>query len=139
MARILGLDYGTKRIGVAVSSETNTSAFPLQTISRVSDAQALEEIRALATEYDIAQIVVGLPLDQHGAEGTMAHTVKAFASQLRSVASVEYIDERFTSRMSHDQMHGAGRTEKEQRAIVDQIAAQNILQLYLDQHGSTPH
>ncbi len=138
MQRIIGIDYGTIRIGLAISSETNQSAFPLSTITVGDDhSSAIAQIQAQCQEHEVAEVVLGLPLAADGSEGDMARQVKAFGERLRRVGlSVHYIDERFSSQGSAAVMRGDGQSSRKQRQVIDQVAAQQILQTYLDQHGA---
>ncbi len=135
MARILGIDYGLQRVGVAISDESNNSAFPRTTLQRTDDQSIIARLQTMCDTDDIGTIVLGLPLDQHGEEGPMAHTVRAFGVALSQATGVHvaYQDERLTSRLSTQLLHGAGRSARQQRGgQTDAIAAQQILQTYLD-------
>ena len=137
MGRILGIDYGERRIGLAVSDPTGTIAQPLPTLRRRPKQRApLKRIVEVAREYDVEAIVIGLPIETSGREGTQARTVRGFGEALRKRAGlpVEYRDERLTSARARREitrmdLPASARRDKER---VDAMAAMFILQSYLD-------
>lgn len=135
MARYLGLDYGEKRIGVALSDPTGFLAQPLKTIHYKSTKQAIEEICRIAAENQVAGVVLGLPLNMSGGDSRKTREVREFAEKLRQKLSVplELLDERLTTRQAHQTLRQMGKKPSRNRQIVDQMAAQYILQTYLDQ------
>jgi putative Holliday junction resolvase len=142
MSRVLGLDYGERRIGVAVSDPTRTIAQPLETIIRRRGKRPpYAKIIEVIEEWEVASIVVGLPVETSGDEGPPAETARDFGEGLarRAGVAVEYWDERFTSVRAQRELRrldlpAAARREKER---VDAMAATLILQSYLDaQPGS---
>ncbi|WBW50329.1 Holliday junction resolvase RuvX [Peptoniphilus equinus] len=135
MNRILGLDVGDKWIGVAVSDGLNLTAQPLTTIERTSNKKAYEDIEHLIHEYDIHNIVVGLPKNMNNTLGPQAEKVMVFAEKLKNKFRVEitYIDERMTT-ISAERVLIEGDVRREDRKkYVDKIAATYILQTHLDQ------
>jgi len=134
MARIIGLDIGERRIGVAISDETQTIASVLDTIKAGDNASELSAIKELLSNYDVAEIVIGLPLMLNGSVGTAAQKVLSFADRLRQGLSVEVntFDERFTTKQAHDLLLQADMSRKKRKGKVDRIAAQIMLQAYLD-------
>lgn len=139
MQRVIGIDYGMQRIGVAISSETNTSAFPLTTILLTgAETAAVTELLGICREYEVRQVVIGLPLTTDGRERQMADRARSFGNALesRGDVSVSYVDERFSSQASASLMQAVGQSARQQRQVIDQVAAQQILQTYLDQHGA---
>lgn len=137
MGRILGIDYGERRIGMAISDPTCTIAQPLPTILRRRGKRPpYTKIREVLDEWGAERVVVGLPLESSGAEGRPASEVRDFGDGLERRASVrvEYWDERFTSvraqrELARLELPAMARREKER---VDAMAAMLILQSYLD-------
>lgn len=137
--RRLSLDVGTVRIGVAYSNREATLAMPLETIPRATglkdrDGEDVERILQLIDEYDIAQVIVGLPRDLQGNGSRSVKHAKdiAFRIKRRHDVDVRMGDERLTTVAALSAVHAAGRTEKETRAVIDQVAAVEILQSWLD-------
>jgi putative Holliday junction resolvase len=133
----LGIDFGQKRIGLAVSDPTNTVATPLETLTRRPGKRApLGRIAEIAESHDVAQLVVGLPLGLDGKENDWCAEVRAMAERLAAIvgAPVAWIDERLTSVRAERAIRGSGlpRSRREERGRVDAAAAQLILQMWLD-------
>ncbi len=132
--RALGIDYGTTRIGIAVSDPLNIIARGLEVIA--NSPRAVERIRELAEEYDVGVIVVGMPYNLKGEMGKKAQEVELFVSVLRSGAGrdVVTVDERFTSRMAQQTLitMGVKKKARQVKGIVDLTAAALILQHHLD-------
>lgn len=136
MPRILAIDHGTVRIGLALSDEMEIVASPLKTI----DAQHEPEraIARLVREKHVAKIIIGMPYHMSGDKGAAAERVEKFATrlgkELQHALPVEFVDERFSSVEAEASLARAGVTgKKERNAVVDQIAAVVILQAYLNQ------
>jgi putative Holliday junction resolvase len=134
MTRVLGLDPGARRIGVAVSDPMGWSAQGLPTIERQSDRQAIEEIRRIVEDLDVKRIVVGLPRNMDGTIGTQARKVLALVELLRASLGlpVETWDERLTTVAAQKSMTETRLSRARRKLTVDRIAAQLILQGYLD-------
>jgi len=132
MNRALGIDHGEARIGLAISDELGMLAHPLKTLD--ARGKPIEEIAAIVAEKNIAIIVLGLPKNMNGSEGPAAEKARAFAEKLRAVIScpVKLWDERLTTTAAQRSLHEAGRDVKKSRAVIDQAAAQILLQTYLD-------
>ena len=132
--RIMGLDVGTKRIGVAVSDGTGTLAQGKRVVLRTSDAKALDEIGRMIEELGIATVVVGMPLNMNGTKGPSAGGAERFGSKLAEKAGVHvvYWDERLSTKEIEDMMIRSSVRRKDRRNIIDKMAAQLILQNYLD-------
>jgi putative Holliday junction resolvase len=133
--RILGLDYGDRHIGLALSDPLRITAQPLGTIQlEGSDAARKEVIRALVRKHEISLIVVGMPLRMDGSEGTRADKTKAFAVWLGKAAGVpvEFWDERLTTHQALRSVQEQKIRIKSKRSVVNQIAAVIILQSYLE-------
>jgi putative Holliday junction resolvase len=132
--RLLGVDYGTVRVGLAVSDPGRTFAFPLATHERQGPARDGEYFRALVKEEEVAGLVVGLPVHLDGREGTKAAEARAFGAWLAEVTGlpVVYWDERFTTAEAEAALWAAGLTHGRRKARRDRVAAQILLQTYLD-------
>jgi len=131
---VLAFDFGTRRIGVAVG-ETNVGlAHPLATIAAASRDQWLPAVRALMAEWRPALLVVGLPVHADGVPHAMTGRAKRFARELESrfAVPVELCDERFTTRSASSALEESGIRGRRQKASRDRVAAQLILQDYLD-------
>ena len=136
--RILSLDVGERRVGIAISDPTATLARPLQTLERASRKDDFAAIAALVAEHDVGLIVVGQPLSLDGAEGPQARRVARYAAALADALPVEIVswDERFST-VRADEILRQNRKEKKKRRAradgeIDAIAAAVILQSYLD-------
>ena len=134
MKRALGIDHGEARIGLAISDELGMLAHPLETIHIKDVADPLARIAAIVERHEIAMIVLGLPRNMNGTYGPAAEKVRAFAETLRArvPCEVKLWDERLTSVAAQRSLHEVGRTVKQSREVIDQVAAQMILQGWLD-------
>ncbi len=132
MQRSLAIDLGSVRIGLALSDDLGWMAHPWQTLSR--SPQSAKEVAQLIEEKKITTVIVGLPRKLDGTYGPAAEQCRAFAQELqeKTPAKVVLWDERFTTAMASRQLQEAGRNHKQQRAIIDQAAAQQILQSWMD-------
>lgn len=132
MSRILGVDYGTKRIGLAVSDGLGITARPLEVVLR---ADAVSRLIDLVIELEIAKIVVGLPTSLGGEEGSAANEARVLGVEIGEATGlpVEYHDERFTTRMAETSLLESGMKRRNRRETIDKVAAAIILQDYLDQ------
>lgn len=134
MPRVLGLDFGEKRIGLAVSDPMRALALPCE-VWDVQRGDLLERIARLCREQDIREIVVGMPLNMNGTPGPQAERTKRFVEQLRSALpdlSVVTWDERLSSRAVERTLIEAGASRRRRRQVLDKLAAQITLQSYLD-------
>ena len=131
--RVLGLDHGERRIGVAVSDATGTIATPHSVIDRRGDDVAAA-LRSIVEEYDVELIVVGLPVRLDGEEGSAAQTVRAFAGSVAEMTGlpVALQDERFTTVTAEGALLEGGVRRDQRRVTRDKIAAAVMLQGYLD-------
>lgn len=136
-SRILALDFGEKRIGVAVSDSLNIIAQSVGTIERKGIKNDLEKIGGLVKEYGAEKIIVGLPLNMDGTEGKSANRAIDFVSALKKeiTVEVEMLDERLTTRQGERIFLEADMSRKNRKKNLDKIAAQLILQGYLDLHS----
>ena len=132
--RLLGLDYGTKRVGIAVSTPEQNISSPLENYQRRSEPLDAAHLKELARDYRIAGIVVGLPVHMSGEEGQKAGEARAFGEWAGRVTGlpVRFWDERFTSAMAEDHLLAADMSRKKRKARLDMLAAQILLQSYLD-------
>jgi putative Holliday junction resolvase len=132
--RILGLDYGSKRIGVAVCDELGMTAQGLATITRKNRRQTLEEIAGFIRTYNAEKIVIGYPIRLNGTEGIQCEKINRFASLLESSFSLPVIkwDETLSTKEAEEILIRTNIARKKRRNIVDKLAASLILQGYLD-------
>ncbi len=132
MRPILGIDFGRARIGVAASDELRLLAHPVETIP--SSKQAIARVATIAREKDAERIVVGVPKLMSGGMGSAAEEVLRFIEDLRKAVPCDVIawDERLTTVAAHRALRDAGKKTRNTRQYVDQVAAQMILQGYLD-------
>lgn len=130
--RILGVDFGRARIGIAVSDELGLLAHPVETIpARENPAKRIDEI---VREKNVERVVIGLPRHMNGSMGEAAGDVLAFAEKLRKLLPCEVLvwDERLTTIAANRALREGGQKTRNSRSFVDQVAAQMILQGYLD-------
>jgi len=132
--RILSLDIGSKRTGVALSDETRLIASPLVTVEESQIKPWLLKIKALIEENEVAEVVVGLPLNQYGEEGPDAQNIRKYIAALQEALTIPVIewDERFTTVQAERSLIEADFSRKGRKKVIDQIAASIILQGYLD-------
>lgn len=135
--RVLGIDYGERRIGLAVTDPTRTIASPLDTLQRRAGRRPpLSRLAEIARELEVEALVVGLPLDLQGNETSWCREVRAFGDALASrlEVPVTYVDERLTSVQATRAVRsvGLGKRERERKERVDASAAALILQAWLD-------
>ena len=135
--RILGIDYGEKRVGLAISSPVGFIAQGLPTIERIEGMDYLEELADIIEEKEVSEIVVGLPKNMNDTIGEKAEEVLGFVETLKSKFNipVHTVDERLTTVRAHRAMAAAKMSKKGKKKRVDMIAAQFILQAYLDQNS----
>ncbi len=136
MNRILGLDFGRARIGVAISDELQMLAHPLETIpANVEPALRVAEI---VREKQVDHVVAGIPRQMNGQIGTAATEVLEFVEKLRAILPCPVVtwDERLTTVAAHRALRDAGKKTRDTRGYVDQVAAQMILQTYLDRRAA---
>ena len=131
--RILALDVGDRRIGVAVSDLLGLTAQPVETYTRVGYGPDTRHIAALAAQYETGRILCGLPRNMDGTQGGQVQKVRDFAAKLEEVGlSVEYYDERMTTVMAESALLEANMSRADRKKKVDMVAAVVILQSYLD-------
>src|SRR5581483_9587573 len=132
---ILAVDFGRKRIGLAIADSANSPAYPLGTFERVSMERDLAVIAARVQSRGVTQVVVGLPLNMDGTEGPSARAARGFGARIGEHLQlpVDYADERLTSFEARDRLAGQTRL-KRKRGAVDAVAATIILEEWLAAH-----
>jgi putative Holliday junction resolvase len=138
MGRVLGVDLGARRIGLALSDPTQLIASPLRVLERSGDRGAdRRAIVAAARDEEAATVVIGLPKEMSGRRGTAAIAAAAEVDALRTLApdlTFELVDERLTTVIAQRSLIESGMTRKKRKGTVDKVAAAVILQSYLDAH-----
>ncbi|MCL2575349.1 MAG: Holliday junction resolvase RuvX [Defluviitaleaceae bacterium] len=137
--RVLGLDYGDRRIGVAVSDGLGWTATALKTIERKNPndlKDSIEEIGRIVSEYSIQYVVLGYPKNMDGTEGENCRKVATFKDKLQKAypnLQIEFFDERLTTARAHQIFNEVGiKVKNKGKGSIDKLAAQIILQGYLD-------
>jgi putative Holliday junction resolvase len=136
MNPILGIDFGRARIGLAISDELRLLAHPLETIP--ANKNSGKRIAEIVRERKVNKVVVGIPRQMSGDIGTAAKEALEFATKLRELlpCDVETWDERLTTVAANRALRDAGKKTRQTREFVDQVAAQMILQSYLDRQSA---
>lgn len=135
--RIVALDVGDRRIGIAVSDPLGLTAQPIETYTRVGYGPDTRHIKAVADSYNTSHILCGLPRNMDGSEGFQVGKVREFAAQLEQAGlTVEYYDERMTTIQAESALLEGGLHRDERKRKVDMVAAVMILQSYLDAEAS---
>lgn len=136
--RLLGLDYGTRRIGLAISNPEQTIASPLENYTRVNETHDAKHLARVAAEYRVAGLIVGLPLHAlSGDEGEKAKEARAFGTWVAAATKLPvcYHDERYTSAIAEERLREADFSKKKIKAKLDKLAAQIMLQSFLEGLG----
>jgi len=138
--RVLGLDVGSRRIGLAISDPLGITAQGLETLHRQNKRRDFAQLERVIREYRVAEIVMGLPLRMSGAEGTQAEKMQAFAEEIRRRfrLPVHLWDERLSSAQANRLLRETDMSIKRRGQVVDQMAAVLILQAWMDARGSQP-
>ncbi len=133
--RIMALDVGDKRIGVALSDPLEMLASPLTIIKRLNKASDVQNILNLVNEHKAGRLIIGLPLSLSGETGIQAQKVKAFADSLAAALTIplEMVDERFSTVTAREYMRETGKKEGRFKKHDDAVAAAVILQSFLDE------
>jgi putative Holliday junction resolvase len=137
--RVLGVDVGTVRVGLAMSDLTGTIASPLETLQRAKDGSDLDRLAALVVEHEVAEVVVGEPRHLSGASGASARDASAYSEALAGrIADVPVylIDERLSTVTAASHLREGGIDSRKSRPVIDQAAAVVILQQYLDSRAT---
>lgn len=134
--RVIGLDIGERRIGVAVSDPTGTVATPLAVLDAARVLGDGQELQRIVDDYEVAEAVVGLPLTLEGAEGPQAARIRQAVRRLETLVRIRFrfTDERLSSAEASRRMREAGANERTQRGSKDMVAASIFLQADLDAH-----
>ena len=134
MERILGLDVGTKRIGVALSDPLGFSAQPFTTIIRESKKKDMAAIEAILLEYDIKKVIVGMPKNMNGTIGPSGEMAMLVGEKIKNKFKIEliYVDERLSSVSAERTLIEADVKREDRKMMIDKVAASYILQTYLD-------
>ncbi len=138
--RALGLNLGTKTIGLAVSDELGITAQGLPTLERRGPRKDLEALAERVAEYRVDRFVVGLPLNMDGSEGPRAEFTRRFGASLEEATRlpVIYWDERLTTVAAHSALSELGASRRKRKEVIDQVAAVLILQGWLDAQRPSP-
>jgi putative pre-16S rRNA nuclease len=135
--RVLGLDVGSKTIGVALSDETGLLATPLETLERKGTAGDVAAVAALANKFEAERVIVGMPYEMDGAIGPRAKRVQVLIDALSAAGlRVDTWDERFSTVAAERALLEADLSRERRKQVVDKVAAAYILQGWLD---SQPH
>lgn len=136
MGRLLGVDYGDRRVGLALSDPLGMIASAREVVPVEAPEHAANQTVRRAQEWGAEGIVVGLPLNMDGTRGPAVQKVEAFVALLkeRCALPIHLWDERLSTKSAHDAMRETGMREKDRRGLVDKVAAQILLQGYLDAH-----
>ena len=134
--RYLGLDLGTKTLGISVSDETKTIASGLKTLrfSENNNDEILDELKEIVKEFNIEKIVLGLPKNMNNTLGERALVTMEFGEKIKKLLNIEVImqDERLSKVSAHNYLLEANMSRKKRKNVVDKMAANIILQTYLD-------
>ena len=139
MARLLGIDYGSKRIGLAVSDPEEIIASPMEVIQAAGSPRLdAQQIAELAREHGVDEFVVGLPLTMGGAEGKQARITRSLGRELARVTSlpVHFFDERFSTYAADSALREAELDRRQRGVHLDKVAASIVLQAFLDSRRS---
>jgi len=136
-ARILAIDYGRARHGLAVSDGLGLAGRPLPALQRKDEAKDLAVLRRVIEEHDVRRLVVGLPLNMDGSEGEMATEVRVFAGRLESALGLPVLleDERLSTDEAESLLREGGLRPSERRALRDSVAAAVILRSVLEREA----
>ena len=134
MSRLIGIDPGTKTLGLALSDVTRTIASPLLTIIRTKFTRDIEQLLALVAEHKVAGLVLGLPANLDGSEGPRAQSARAFARNLNALSPLPILlwDERLSTAAAERTLLAADQSRKRRAEVIDKMAATIIMQGALD-------
>jgi putative Holliday junction resolvase len=138
--RVLGIDTGAKRVGLAISDPDRIIASPLTTLERQNPERDAQFFRDVIAREQVVLLVVGLPMHTDGREGIKAQEARAYGAWLADITGlpVEYADERFTTVHAESALWNAGLTHRRRKDRRDRVAAQIMLQAYLDDSKAQP-
>ncbi len=134
MQRIIGVDYGERRMGLAISDPLGMFATPLRTVHVKSPKQSCEELIKAIAEVDAGLIVIGMPYNMNGSKGEMAEKVDKFIERVQLVTDlpIKTVDERLSSMLVEKVLIEADMRRDKRKNVIDKLAAQVILQSYMD-------
>lgn len=134
--RVLGVDLGDVRTGIAVSDPSGMLAGGVGVITERNAERLAEKVAAYAGQYAVKAVVLGFPVNMDGSRSNRAERTEEFAALLRTklTVPVELLDERCTTMLSHRILTDSGRNSRQHKAVVDTLSAEIILQNYLDKH-----
>jgi len=137
--RIMGLDVGEKRIGIAFSDPMGWTAQGHSVLERKEKQQDLEYLQKMCQEYEVERIVVGFPRNMDGSIGAKAIEVEEFARNIKEITglSVDFWDERLSTRSAERTLLEADISRRKRKNVIDKLAAVNILQAYLERMGNS--
>ena len=137
MQRIMGVDYGDVRTGIALSDPNRFLASGLYTISEGGMRATAKKVASLAAENDVGIIVIGLPKNMDGSEGASAQKIRAFAELVCGLtdAKIEFLDERVSTMAAHTILNITDTRGAKRKSVVDTLSAEIILQNYLDKNS----
>ena len=140
MSKVLGVDFGDRRTGIAISDASRTIAFPRETLDCPHVEQAAAAVARLAAAEQVGEIVVGYPVNMNGSEGPRTARTDEFLAELakRTAVPLRKWDERLSTKIAEAVLIEAGTRREKRRGVVDKLAAQVILQGYLDAHAAPP-
>ena len=129
--RVMGLDHGTRRVGIAMSDALRITAQPFEVVPR---SRAVTRVTEIAAEYEVDKIVIGLPTSLQGGEGPPATAARDFGDEVATATGIDviYVDERFSTVTAEKVMLQAGAKRQVRRESLDKVAAAIILQAFLD-------
>lgn len=134
--RKMGIDYGDKRIGIALTDALCIISSPFEVYKNIGQEDALNHIVNLIKEYDVDEVALGLPINMDGTEGERAMIHRDFGEKLANLSGVkvQYIDERLTSAEAEEILISSGVRREKRKELIDKISAQIILQTYIDSY-----
>lgn len=131
----VGVDVGTVRVGVARSDPDGILSIPVETLQRADDGSELQRLIDIINEFSAIEVLVGLPRHLKGGEGVSAKAARKYARRIALAlpdVRIAMIDERLTSNQAHERLRMAGMSERDHRSVIDQVAAQIIVEQALE-------
>jgi putative Holliday junction resolvase len=138
MAYLIGIDFGRRKIGLAISDSMKKIAFPLETINRENNSYGFNRLKKIIGENEIEGFVVGIPYREDGTLGEEGSLVLEYTEHLNSYFNKKVVtwDERYTTVIAHKSLLHNGKKERKKKEKIDTVAAQIILQSYLDSQNT---
>ena len=136
MHRKMGVDYGDKRIGIALTDAMCIIASPFEVYKNIGEEDALNHLNKIIKDYDVDEVAIGLPINMDGTEGDRAIKHRQFGEKLKQLSDVKvhFIDERLTSAEAEEILISSGVRREKRKELIDKIAAQIILQTFMNNH-----